>query len=86
MPIKLGFMTTCFPKGKLEDIVGWAAKNGFQEVEVPCWRYAFLGKSRSCMAKSFPCRHFLKHPLSSFWLILSMEKKKKSKQHPGPVW
>jgi sugar phosphate isomerase/epimerase len=35
--LKIGFLTTCFPKGKLEDIVSWAAKNGFQQVEVPCW-------------------------------------------------
>lgn len=44
--MKLGFLTACFPGEKLEDIVSWASKAGFQSLEVACWPSA-AGKDRA---------------------------------------
>lgn len=35
--MKLGFLTACLPKLKLEDLVVWASKNGFQALELAAW-------------------------------------------------
>jgi sugar phosphate isomerase/epimerase len=35
--MKLGFLTACLPNRSLEDIVAWAAGNGFQALEVAAW-------------------------------------------------
>jgi len=35
--MKLGFLTACLPKLKLEDLVKWASKNGFRALELAAW-------------------------------------------------
>ncbi|MCD6155656.1 MAG: sugar phosphate isomerase/epimerase [Candidatus Atribacteria bacterium] len=35
--MKIGFMTACLPELTLEEIASWAAKNGFEMLEVACW-------------------------------------------------
>jgi sugar phosphate isomerase/epimerase len=35
--VKLGFLTACLPGEPLEDIVSWAAANGYQGLEVAVW-------------------------------------------------
>lgn len=35
--MKIGFLTACLPDESLEDIVLWAAGNGFSALEVACW-------------------------------------------------
>jgi sugar phosphate isomerase/epimerase len=35
--VKLGFLTACLPGLPLEDIVAWAAANGFRGLEVAAW-------------------------------------------------
>ena len=35
--MKLGFLTACLPGRSLDEIVGWAAGNGFEALEVAAW-------------------------------------------------
>lgn len=35
--MKLGFITSCFPGLKLEEVVNWAAETGFEALEVAAW-------------------------------------------------
>lgn len=35
--MKLGFLTACMAGSSLEDVVGWAAENRFEALEVGCW-------------------------------------------------
>jgi sugar phosphate isomerase/epimerase len=35
--MKLGLMTAAFPGKSLEEVAGWAAKNGFEALEPACW-------------------------------------------------
>jgi sugar phosphate isomerase/epimerase len=35
--MKLGFLTACLPKVGLEDLVRWAARQGFQTLELAAW-------------------------------------------------
>lgn len=35
--MKLGFLTACLPDRSLEDIVTWAARNGYEALEVASW-------------------------------------------------
>ncbi|HEX2963742.1 MAG TPA: sugar phosphate isomerase/epimerase [Ignavibacteriales bacterium] len=35
--MKLGFLTACLPKLKLEDLVKWASQEGFQSLELASW-------------------------------------------------
>jgi sugar phosphate isomerase/epimerase len=35
--MKLGFLTACLPKRSLADIAGWAARSGFEALEVAAW-------------------------------------------------
>lgn len=35
--MKIGFLTACLPKVKLEDLVKWSAQNGFQSLELASW-------------------------------------------------
>lgn len=35
--MKLGFLTACLPKVKLEDLVKWASEQGFQSLELASW-------------------------------------------------
>ncbi len=35
--MKLGFLTACLPKVKLEDLVKWSSEQGFQTLELAAW-------------------------------------------------
>ena len=35
--MKLGFLTACLPKVKLEDLVKWSSEQGFQSLELAAW-------------------------------------------------
>jgi sugar phosphate isomerase/epimerase len=35
--MKIGFLTACFPKVPLEELVPWAAQQGFQALELAAW-------------------------------------------------
>lgn len=35
--MKLGFLTACLPGTPLDEIVGWAAQQGYAALEVACW-------------------------------------------------
>jgi sugar phosphate isomerase/epimerase len=35
--MKIGFLTACFPKVSLEELVPWAAQQGFQALELAAW-------------------------------------------------
>ncbi len=35
--MKLGFLTACLPQLKLEDLLRWAGKQGFQTIELAAW-------------------------------------------------
>ncbi|MFH0801925.1 MAG: TIM barrel protein, partial [bacterium] len=35
--MKIGFLTACLPDESLQEIVLWAAGNGFSALEVACW-------------------------------------------------
>ncbi len=35
--MKLGFLTACLPQVRLEDLLRWASKQGFQTVELAAW-------------------------------------------------
>ena len=37
--MKLGFLTACLPQAELEDLVKWAAMNGFQTLELAAWPF-----------------------------------------------
>ena len=35
--MKLGLFSAAFPNTPLEPLVGWAAENGFEMLEIACW-------------------------------------------------
>ena len=37
--MKLGFLTACLPRVSLEDLVPWAAQQGFEALELAAWPY-----------------------------------------------
>jgi sugar phosphate isomerase/epimerase len=55
--MKLGFLTACLPKLKLEELVQWSSKQGFQTLELASWP---AKSSRDYQAKQIDAANFTK--------------------------
>jgi sugar phosphate isomerase/epimerase len=55
--MKIGFLTACLPKLKLEDLVKWASEKGFQSLELGAWP---AKSSRDYQAKQIDAANFTK--------------------------
>jgi sugar phosphate isomerase/epimerase len=55
--MKLGFLTACLPKVKLNDLVKWASQQGFQTLELAAWP---AKSSRDYQAKQINAASFTK--------------------------
>ena len=60
--MKLGFLTACLPKIKLEDLVKWASAQGFQTLELAAWP---AKSSRDYQAKQINAARFSKDDANS---------------------
>ena len=56
--MKLGFLTACLPKLKLEDLVNWASKQGFKTLELAAWP---VKSSRDYQARQIDAEKFSKN-------------------------
>src|SRR5690554_6656026 len=55
--MKLGFLTACLPKIKLEKLVKWASEQGFQTLELAAWP---AKSSRDYQARQIDAANFSK--------------------------
>ncbi|MFO7448305.1 MAG: sugar phosphate isomerase/epimerase [Ignavibacteriaceae bacterium] len=55
--MKLGFLTACLPKVKLEDLVKWSSQQGFQSLELAAWP---VKSSRDYQARQIDAANFTK--------------------------
>ncbi|OGU74260.1 MAG: sugar phosphate isomerase [Ignavibacteria bacterium RBG_16_34_14] len=55
--MKIGFLTACLPKLKLEDLVKWASEKGFKSLELGAWP---AKSSRDYQAKQIDAANFTK--------------------------
>jgi sugar phosphate isomerase/epimerase len=59
--MKLGFLTACLPKLKLEELVKWASQQGFQALELAAWP---AKSSRDYQARQIDAANFTKDDAS----------------------
>lgn len=59
--MKLGFLTACLPKIKLEDLVKWASQEGFHSLELAAWP---VKSSRDYQARQIDAANFTKDDAS----------------------
>lgn len=55
--MKLGFLTACLPKLKLEDLIKWSSEQGFQMLELAAWP---VKSSRDYQARQIDAARFTK--------------------------